>query len=42
MGITLRKMGKFRHEFIKKSLFLGVGVILLATDERPTSHFLFG
>jgi hypothetical protein len=42
MGITLRKMGKFGHEFIKKSLFLGVGVILLATDERPTSHFLFG
>jgi hypothetical protein len=42
MGITLGKVGKFGHELVEESLFLDVGVSLLATDERPTSHYLFG
>lgn len=42
MRVTMRKMRKLRHELIEEFLFFKIGVSLLSTDERPTSHNDFG
>ena len=36
------KMRKLGHELVEQSLFFMIGVSLLSTDERPTSHNDFG
>jgi hypothetical protein len=42
VGVTMGKMRKLGHKLVEESLFFMIGVSLLSTDQRPTSHNDFG